>query len=300
MTEHGQDTTSVAVTEDMLREAELRRLNTETAKTEAELQEVAKRLNHKWWHIQLNTNLQVLISGIVGAILIMVFFIDTVNKMYSFASTQITVAENQIAKAEERNIELAAQQERRTAEYDRQLNALNAINEAQKVELSQIQTARKTELATLQSVTNKNEQQEAQIEELNRDLMLLSASATQADTRSDNIFMQQVRINLQKHPWRMSFPDRSTWLTIVDPFYTFLSDGKTKRSGVFGLTEKTLWQVEGEALVISDTRYTWTFPLTNVKADFIELTGTQRDDAPSERTVKLTRVEEILERPKQK
>lgn len=74
---------SEKITEDMLKEAELRRLNAqaerdnaERSRIDKEILEISERISQKWWYIRLPVLLQVVIAGIVAGALIGGFLLD--------------------------------------------------------------------------------------------------------------------------------------------------------------------------------------------------------------------------------
>ena len=77
MNEHGE---GGSASNDHLREAELRKLESEATRNEAERLklesenlEIRRRLNQRWWDIRFATLIQVAIAGIVGGALLWEF-----------------------------------------------------------------------------------------------------------------------------------------------------------------------------------------------------------------------------------
>lgn len=286
------------VTEDMLRDAELCRLNAQIKKDKAECRriekeelEISKRLNQRWWHIRLSVLLQVLVAGIVAGALIGGFLLDHFLKVSDLLQKQqnalaIEASDNLKELKEER-----AENQRQRSELNLKLKSLEEDNEALKSEVVTEKEKRTKELESLKLIVSKKdaelkksqlnssqlreiriakEKAESEIEVLSSTLDRLNKASKAATIRSINISTQRVLNIIREYPWRL---DTDT----TERFVQFNAGGRVRIKSVSGgawrVSERG-WSIEDNSLVIQSGDNSRTvFLLKGLRAEVPSIEG---------------------------
>jgi len=134
------------ITEDKLREAELRRLNAqadrenaERCRIEKEELEISRRLGQPWWHMRLALLVQVVFAGIVAGALIGGFLLDHFLKVSDLIQKQQAALEKENDLLVQKNKETESRLEKESKDLkndknhlEKQINSLKVANQGLK------------------------------------------------------------------------------------------------------------------------------------------------------------------------
>ncbi len=220
------------VTDDVLRRAELQRVQAQTEREEAERRraeaeerQVVGRLNQPWWHIRLAVVLQVVVAGVVAGALIGGFLLDHFLKVSDLIQKQQAALEKSV---EESTVQLQTERrenQRQLLDLNAKLKALEDGNNALKAELVIVELQQSRELERLESeVRAKDEiiaaerltaaqldrlqeakaQDQAKIAALAREIDALERASQAANTRAGQITRQRLENYLRSNEWDLN------------------------------------------------------------------------------------------------
>ena len=188
MDEHrGKD---LANSNDNLREAELRKLESETTRNEAERLklesenlEIRRRLNQRWWEIRFATLIQVAIAGIVGGALLWGFALDHFLKISDMIIKEQMGIEKENLEIEKENQEIKEQR-------------LKLIDANQAIK-DKLQSLAKDNAALARQVKAEKAQESAKLERAKEKLKKLDQQQPLSKAKKEQVAIEKVEAKKQ-------------------------------------------------------------------------------------------------------
>lgn len=285
--------TEPTTSDEELRRAELRRLNAQADKDEAEQQKIEKeereiqqRLDQPWWQ-RLDTTLKVVIGVIVAAALIWAFLLDNVLKLYSLNQIEKaallkeqTALQNQITAFAKKSEETQQTLNKEREDFSDKRREFVISNNELKKQIKDVETSKMNAVTLLEkqveeknkqlnarlspdearALTKERDSAKAQITQLTKDLETLSKESNDAETRGQAITTSIAETQLQSFIWKYI-----TYNPITEDLMWFEADGRVMmllKDPVTKIEMVWKWWIEGNTLFLGENKDSSKFNLS--------------------------------------